>query len=258
MTAIQAQAALKSGCCATWTHPLARLLLGDRLHPGGERTTARTIDVLGLPAGARVLDVGSGYGRTLAFLSQRGYRAIGLDLAVEAVASSGGSVVVGDAETPPFRDDSLDGIVIECVVSLLPDKQRALHHARRVLVPGGRIAMSDVTVERSLPAPLKDVATWSTCVTGALSSDAYVELLHDGGFSDIEVVDLDDALVEVVEQVRRRIALIEIALTAKGIDLVSVGLDRDRLESFRGIASAALDVVRDRGAGYRLFHATKR
>lgn len=258
MTTLHQRQTLKSACCSTWTHPLARLLLGDGLHPGGERSTALTIASLDLPTGSHVLDVGSGYGLALRLLSERGYRAVGLELAAEAAAASGGTVVIGDAEAAPFLNGSLDGVVIECVLSLCPDKPRALRHVHRVLRAGGRIAISDVTVERSLPYPLKETATWSMCVAGALSQDAYMELLHATGFSEVEQISLDDELVALVEQARRRFALIEVALKAKRIDPASLGLDRDRLETFRSIAASVLDFIREGGAGYRLFQATRR
>lgn len=259
METAQQDAALKSACCTAWTNPVARLLLGDRLHPGGERTTALTVDSLGLEPGTCVLDLGCGYGSTLGTLAGRGYAAIGLDLAHGAAseASTSGCVLVADAESPPIRPDSLDGIVMECVLSLLPDKEGAISRARSCLKPKGRIAMSDVTIEQPLPPPLEEVATWSTCVAGALSPAGYLDLFQRAGFGSIQSVRLDDALVALIDQVRRRLALIEVALTAKGVELAPLGVTPDRLEFLRGLATRALDVVRDGGAGYRLFHATK-
>jgi arsenite methyltransferase len=258
-TAFQ-DAALKSACCATWTDPITRLLIGDRLHPGGDRTTSLTIESLGLEPGARVLDLGCGYGSTLGMLAARGYTAIGLELAPEAamVASSVGCTVAADAERPPIKYGSLDGIVMECVLSLLPDKQQALSRAHNALRQGGRIAVSDVTLEWPLPLSLQRLATWSTCVGGALTSAAYLRLLSDAGYADVDSIALDHELVALIDQIRRRLALIEIALAARGVELASLGLDRTRLEALRGLAVDALDVVRDGGAGYKLFCATKR
>lgn len=251
---------LKGACCATWTNPIARLLLGERLHPGGERTTALTVDSLRLGPGARVLDLGCGYGSTLGMLAERGYAAIGLDLAHEAASASAasGRVVVADAEHPPVRAGSLDGIVMECVLSLLPDKEGAASRANAALRRGGRIAVSDVTIEQPLPLPLEDVAAWSTCVAGALSTAGYLDLLHKTGFDEVQTISLDDALVALIDQIRRRLALIEIALTAGKVELAPLGVNPDRLEALRDLAVAALDVVRNGGAGYRLFHARKR
>jgi|GEM_PF-1850565 len=259
MATTQQDAALKSACCTTWTHPVARLLLGERLHPGGERTTAVTVDSLRLEPGARVLDLGCGYGSTLGMLAERGHAAIGLDLAHEATsaASTFGCVVVADAERPPVRAGSLDGIVMECVLSLLPDKEGAVSSAHRALKRGGHIAISDVTIDQPLPLPLEEAAAWSTCVAGALSTAGYLSLLQESGFGEAQSICLDDALVALIDQIRRRLALIEVALTARGVELAPLGVDRDRLEGLRGLAVAALDVVRNGGAGYRLFHATK-
>lgn len=259
MVTAQQDAALKDACCATWTNPITRLLLGERLHPGGERTTTLTVDSLKLDPGARVLDLGCGYGSTLGMLAGRGYAAMGLDLAHEAasVSSGSGCVVVADAERPPIRAGSLDGIVMECVLSLLPDKEGATSRANGALKRGGRIAISDVTIEQPLPLPLEEVAAWSTCVAGALSTAGYLDLLRKTGFGEAQSICLDDALVALIDQIRRRLALIEIALTAGEVELAPLGVNPDRLEGLRGLAVAALDVVRNGGAGSRLFHATK-
>ena len=252
-------AELKSACCRTWTNPIALLLVGDRLHPGGERTTALTVDFLKLEPGARVLDVGCGYGSTLRLLEERGYVPIGLDLAPEAAisASSIAGSVIADAEHPPIRDGSLDGIVMECVLSLLPDKRTALSRAHKALKVGGRISVSDVTLERPLPLPLQELTMWSTCVGGALPTAEYVRVLHEVGYAQVDSIPLDHELIALIDQIRRRIALIEIALTARGVELSSLGLDRNRLEALRRLAVDAVDLIRDGGAGYRLFHATK-
>jgi SAM-dependent methyltransferase len=251
---------LKSACCTTWTNPVARLLLGDRLHPGGEKTTALTVDSIGLEPGAMVLDLGCGYGSTLGTLAQQGYAATGLDLAPEAAAeaSASGRVVVADAERPPVRDGSFDAIVMECVLSLLPDKREAMFRARSALREGGRIALSDVTIERPVPLALEEVTAWSTCVAGALPAAGYSGLLQDTGFGDVESISLDDELLALIDQIRRRLALIEVALTAAEVELATLGMDRDRLETLRRLAAGALDFIRSGGAGYRLFHATKR
>jgi arsenite methyltransferase len=259
MTTAQETAELKAACCGTWTNPITRLLLGERLHPGGERTTGLAVDALGLPPGATVLDLGCGFGCGFATLAARGYVGIGLDLAPEAAstASEHGLVMIGDAERPPIRSGSVDGIVIECVLSLLPDKRSALSRVHEILKPGGRIAISDVVVEQPLPLPLEGLAAWSACVGGALPEAGYVALLEETGFRNVQSVCLDEALIDLIGQLRRRTSLIEIALTAGGVKLASLGANAELFEMARTLAITAADVVRSGGAGYRLIHACK-
>jgi hypothetical protein len=147
---------------------------------------------------------------------------------------------------------------MECVLSLLPDKREAMFRAHSALREGGRIAISDVTIERPVPLALEEVTAWSTCVAGALPTAGYGGLLQDAGFGDVESISLDDELLALIDQIRRRLALIEVALTTAEVELATLGMDRDRLETFRKVAAGALDFVRSGGAGYRLFHATKR
>lgn len=259
MTTVQETAELKAACCGTWTNPIARLLLGERLHPGGEQITRLAVDALGLPPGATVLDLGCGFGCGLATLAARGYVGIGLDLAPEAAstASEHGLVMIGDAERPPIRSGSVDGIVIECVLSMLPDKRSALSRVHEILNPRGRIAISDVVVEQPLPLPLEGLAAWSACLGGALRQADYVALLEETGFRNVQSDSLDEALIDLIGQVRRRTSLIEIALTAGGVKLASLGVNAELLEMARGLAVTAADVVRSGGAGYRLIHAGK-
>jgi arsenite methyltransferase len=259
MTTAQETAALKAACCDTWTNPIARLLLGERLHPGGERTTTLAVEALRLTPGATVLDLGCGFGCGLATLAARGYVGIGLDFSPKAASSASehGLVMIGDAELPPIKTGSIDGIVIECVLSLLPDKRGALTRVYDILKPGGRVAVSDVIVEQPLPLPLEGLAAWSACVGGALREADYVTLLEEAGFTNVESVNLDDALIDLTSQFRRRISLIEIALTAGGVKLTSLGLDAEVLEMARRLAGTATDVVRSGGAGYRLIHACR-
>src|SRR5919109_4261056 len=97
-----------------------------------------------------------------------------------------------------------DGILMECVMSLLPDKAAATERAFHALKPGGRVAISDVTIEQPFPLPLDEVAAWSACVGGALTASEYASLLEGTGFTEVETVSLDEELIGLIDQVRRR------------------------------------------------------
>ncbi|MFN8215130.1 MAG: methyltransferase domain-containing protein [Solirubrobacterales bacterium] len=184
---------LKGCCAAAYSHPAVRWLLGGELHPGGEETTRRALGMIDLRPGQRLLDVASGAG-TSALLAAREFGAwvVGVDYgeaavreACEAASEAGlaGRVgfVYGDAEELPLADASFDAVLCECSLCTFPDKPRAVAEIRRVLRPGGRLALSDVIVEASLPAPLRGAAATVACVGEALSRSGYEELLAYAG-----------------------------------------------------------------------------
>ncbi|MFB6227325.1 MAG: class I SAM-dependent methyltransferase [Halobacteriales archaeon] len=123
------------------------------LHPGGEAATIDLLDRADVGEGTRLLDVGCGAGNALELAAGRGARPVGLDRNPPEWGA-----VRGDLAELPFGDASLDVVLGECVLCLSGDLDRTLAEIERVLVPGGRLALSDVTVEGEPPdlPPLLD------------------------------------------------------------------------------------------------------
>jgi SAM-dependent methyltransferase len=210
-----APSALKCACADLWSHPMAQLLVGPALRPGGRALTRRLIGRLALAPGARALDVGSGTGATLAELTDAGVRAFGVDYSASLAAQAAevAPVVVGDAESLPYPPGVFDAVFVECVLSAVPDKPAALRECRRVLAPGGRLVVTDVTVRGSFPEPLQALAAWAACVGGASSIETYHALLHEAGFVVDETADATCGLRELVDQAERRLAMLRGALS---------------------------------------------
>ena len=157
--------------------------------------------IAALQEGETVLDLGSGGGFD-SFLSARqvgptGY-VIGVDMTPDMVskaranaASLGATNVefrLGEIETLPVADDTVDVILSNCVVNLSPDKSAVFREAFRVLKPGGRLAISDVVATAALPdAFATDLAAYTGCVSGAEHYTTIEQLLADAGFDDIRV-----------------------------------------------------------------------
>lgn len=205
---------LKCACADLWAQPAVQLLAGPALRPGGRALTARLVERVGLGPGARVLDVVSGTGATLRELAGRGITAVGVDYSrvLAAQAADGSSVAVGDAEALPFAPGSFDAVLVECVLSALPDKPAALAEVRRVLGGGGAAVVTDVVVAGPLPEPLRTVAAWAACVGGALPAEGYEALLSDAGFTTWHREDASAALRALVDQAERRLAMLRGAL----------------------------------------------
>lgn len=120
---------------------------GEPLRPGGLALTRELIARAGFRAGDRVADVGCGLGASTRLLRERGVAAIGVDVVAPHDAGARGEAppfVVADAAQLPFADQSLDGVLSECCLSLTADRTLTLVEWRRALRRGGRLALSDV------------------------------------------------------------------------------------------------------------------
>lgn len=155
-----------------------------------------------LAPGQVVLDLGAGGGIDVLLSARRvgpEGKAYGLDMTPEMVelarrniAEAGvanAEILEGTLEAIPLPDESVDVVISNCVINLSPDKPQALREAHRVLRPGGRFAVSDVVLTRSLPGAVQRlVELWAGCVVGALTADEYRTHLEGAGFVDVEIV----------------------------------------------------------------------
>jgi len=117
---------------------------GEPLRPGGLALTRELVDRAGFCAGDWVADVGCGLGASTRLMAERGVNAVGVDLVAPTARGDAPTLVLADAARLPFADASLDGVLSECSLSLTADRARTLAEWRRVLKPGGRVALSDV------------------------------------------------------------------------------------------------------------------
>lgn len=157
--------------------------------------------VADLREGERVLDLGSGGGIDVLLSARRvgatGF-AYGVDMTDEmlnlarANALKAGATNVefrkGTIEDLPLEDAAVDVVISNCVVNLSPDKPAVLAEAFRVLVPGGRLGISDIVAEDNLnPEQRAERGSYVGCIAGALSRSEYLDGLAAAGFIDAEV-----------------------------------------------------------------------
>ena len=127
-----------------------RKSLGTALRPGGFALIERVLSLHSFPAGAVLLDVGCGFGATAAHLQRnRNHMTIGMDISAKMLIEAGSlhskiPLVRGCARHLPFRRGSCDGVICECVLSLIAEKQQVLREFHRVLRPGGLLIISDI------------------------------------------------------------------------------------------------------------------
>lgn len=151
--------------------------------------------------GDTVLDLGSGAGIDCfvarAETGETG-KVIGVDFTPEMVARArenaqkrGFSNVEfheGEIENLPLEPDSVDVVVSNCVMNLVPDKKRAFAETYRVMRSGGHFSISDMVTRSELPEGLrKDASQFAGCVATTIDLDTYLEFVRQAGFRNISI-----------------------------------------------------------------------
>jgi len=155
----------------------------------------------GIKKGDSVLDLGSGAGNDCfvarALVGDAG-RVTGLDftdemlhkaaLNLEKLGYQNVSFVKGDIEDMPLPDNEFEVVLSNCVLNLVPDKNKAFSEIFRVLKPAGHFCVSDVVVKGVLPEKLrKDAELYAGCVSGAAEMDEYLKVIERNGFINVQV-----------------------------------------------------------------------
>jgi ubiquinone/menaquinone biosynthesis C-methylase UbiE len=261
----QAPETIKACCVALYESDWAAVILGDSFHPGQLQLTERLGDLLGLQPGQRVLDVASGIGTSAIFLAQHfGCQVVGVDFAVknidQAIANAEEAAVdhlvrfeQGDAEQLPFEDGSFDVLISECAFCTFPSKQEAASQFARVLKPGGRIGLSDLTRSGALPPELDTLMAWVACIADAQPIEEYTSILSQAGFSMGEPEIHDEALVELINQVRGKLMVAELMVSLKKLE-VPDWIDFDQVGRLAQITAQTVDQGK---LGYAIFTGEK-
>ncbi|MDR8393769.1 arsenite methyltransferase [Aliifodinibius sp. S!AR15-10] len=92
----------------------------------------------------------------------------------------------GDIEDMPVSDNLADVIVSNCVLNLVPNKQKVFSEILRVLKPGGHFSISDIVLVGDLPEALReDAEMYAGCVAGAIQKEDYLGYIKEQGFENI-------------------------------------------------------------------------
>lgn len=159
--------------------------------------------MLELREGETVLDLGSGAGIDCFIAARRvgaSGHVIGVDMTPEMLsrarknADAAGITNVefrlGEIEHLPLADESVDAIISNCVVNLVPDKAQVFAEAFRVLRHGGRLSLSDIVVLGDVPLAIRDSAeAYVSCLSGAILRDEYLAMIARAGFAEVEVTE---------------------------------------------------------------------
>lgn len=166
--------------------------------------------------GDTVVDLGSGAGNDcFVARSETGDtgRVIGIDMteamiarARENAAKLGYTNVefrLGDIENLPVEDGTADVVVSNCVMNLVPDKQKAFAETFRILKHGGHFSISDIVLIGELPDSVRsEAALYAGCIAGAVQKDEYLKVIEAVGFRDIVIQ--KERKIDVPEEILNR------------------------------------------------------
>lgn len=208
--ALQDSDANRSSCCGAGgcTTEVYNIMTDDYSGLDGYNPEADLGLGCGLPTefarirkGDTVIDLGSGAGNDC-FIARRETgedgRVIGIDFTPAMIAKARANAQKlglanvefrqGDIEHIPVSAGIADVIVSNCVLNLVPDKDRVFREIYRVLKPGGHFSISDIVLVGDLPEALRrDAEMYAGCVAGAIQKEAYLELIRINGFSGIAI-----------------------------------------------------------------------
>ena len=151
--------------------------------------------------GNTVVDLGSGAGNDVfvarAFVGDEG-KVIGIDMTPEMVEKANRNKEklgytnvkfhLAEIENMPLEENSADVVVSNCVLNLVPDKEKAFAEIYRILKPGAHFCISDIVLKGELPVEIKKSAEmYAGCVAGALQQDEYIKTIVKAGFKNIEI-----------------------------------------------------------------------
>jgi SAM-dependent methyltransferase len=157
----------------------------------------------GIQPGETILDLGCGGGIDTVLAARRTGptgRVIALDFLPEmldrterAAAEAGLSNIEpleAEMEAIPYGDNTVDLVISNGVINLSARKARVLAECARVLRPGGRLCVSDLTVGQDdlPPEILTQPAAWAGCIAGALAETDFVDKVRRAGFIAVEVL----------------------------------------------------------------------
>ncbi len=158
----------------------------------------------GIKPGNTVLDLGSGAGIDV-FLASKTVgpngRVIGVDMTQEMIDRASANAVkadytnvefrLGDIESLPLEEATVDVTISNCVINLAPDKRRVFSEIYRVLKNGGHFTVSDIVTFGNVPEKIrKDVELWAGCIAGALDQNEYLKIIKEIGFKNICIIDV--------------------------------------------------------------------
>jgi SAM-dependent methyltransferase len=166
----------------------------------GSLSCGGALDLAAPRPGERLIDLGCGRGGDLLRAAEMvgpGGRVTGIDATPRMVEAAKqrtagldhASVVLGDLAAVPLPDGCAEVVVSNCAINHATDKAAVYREVARLLVPGGRVVVSDVVSEAVLPESVRaDPAAWAACYGGAIPEADYLAAVSAAGLGELRIL----------------------------------------------------------------------
>lgn len=149
---------------------------------------------------------------------------------------------LGEIENLPVSSESADVVVSNCVLNLVPGKEKAFAEMYRVLKAGGHFSISDIVLEGVLPEKILSTAEmYAGCVAGAIQKEAYLDLIRSAGFENI-IIQKQKAIIVPDDILSTYLSEEEIALyKASGVGIFSITVYAEKKKEKEVVETACCD-----------------
>jgi SAM-dependent methyltransferase len=191
--------------------------------------------------GDTVLDLGSGAGNDV-FVARKmvgkNGTVIGVDMTEAMIKKANENKTklgvkniefrLGEIENLPVENNSINVVISNCVINLVPNKEKAFSEVYRVLKDDGKFVISDIVTIGKLPKSIqKSMELYVGCISGAISKDVYIDVVRNEGFHDVSILEekeyplsdsflLENLSQEKLEEFKENGAKI-LSITVKGV-----------------------------------------
>jgi len=192
----------------------------------------------GIKVGDTVVDLGSGAGNDVfiarSIVGETG-KVIGIDMTEEMLEKANRNnqklgyknveFKLGEIENMPIENQFVDVVVSNCVLNLVPNKEKAFAEIYRILKPGAHFCVSDIVIKGKMTPELqKSAELYAGCVSGAIEEEEYLQIIKNAGFTNVEIK--KSKKIELPEEVLKlylsKEGLKEYYLNLKGIISITV------------------------------------
>lgn len=189
----------------------------------------------GIKVGDTVVDLGSGAGNDVfiasSIVGETG-KVIGIDMTEEMLEKASRNnqklgyknveFKLGEIENMPLENQFADVVVSNCVLNLVPNKEKSFAEIYRILKPGTHFCVSDIVIKGKMTPELqKSAELYAGCVSGAIEEKEYLQIINNAGFTNVEIK--KSKKIELPEEV------LKLYLSAEGL--------KEYYENLKGIVS---------------------